>query len=478
MKSQFALGILLFTIFAAVNAPARAAGTYSGCAAPPSSFTKALTATPTTFASILNTAAAGDVIYLNSGNYGAVSISNKKYSQFLTIKAGSGQTPVLSSLEVNSVSHMVFAGLTINGNGVRAKSPDGILVNLGSSNNVVFEDNIVESTSGAFPWEAETTNETAIDASIAPSDGIIASQDYCLALNSNQIKNVFNAMGLGGDQIGTDGQNYMVADNTIDHFAGDGIDHSVTNIVIQGNHITNALDICASKCVHNDGIQGFNWEDKSGITNKNVVIDSNYIQSQTATNLPLAVSLQGIDIFDGFWENVSVTNNVVLVSSDTGISIAGVNGLHIINNSVMNIPLNGVSQSLASWMYSGVTWITAGGTTHEGGTTSNVIVRNNIAPLIAASAATSGNCPITEAFCSSTANPNVEQDHNLSLVQTRYTAQNLFVTFNTSTAQYNLELTGTAKTDPAIGTGNSSLMPTTDILGDSRSAASPNLGAY
>jgi hypothetical protein len=475
MKSQFALGFFLFTIFSAVENPAGAAGTYTGCAAPSSSFTKALTATPTTFTSILNTAAGGDVIYLNSGNYGAVSISNKKYSQFLTIKAGSGQTPVLSSLTVNTVSHMVFDGLTINGNGARAKSPDGILVNLASSNNVVFEDNIVESTSGAFPWEAETTNETAIDASIAPSDGVSAAQDYCVALNSNQIKNVFNGIYVGGDQVGTDGQNYMVADNTIDHFAGDGIDHSATNIMIQGNHITNALDICGSKCIHNDGIQGWNWDDKSGITNKNVLIDSNYIRSQTATNLALAVGLQGIDIFDGFWENVSITNNVVLVSSDTGISIAGVNGLHIINNSVMNIPLNGVSQSLTYWMYSGVTWITAGGTTHEGGTTSNVIVRNNIAPLIAATAATSGNCPITESFCSSTANPNVEQDHNLSLAQTSYTAQNLFVTFATSTAQYDLELKGTAKTNPAIGTGNSSLMPTTDILGDSRSAASPNL---
>ncbi len=314
------------------------------------------------------------------------------------------------------------------------------LVNLASSNSIVFENNIVESTSGAFPWEAETTDETALDASIAPSDGVIASQDYCVALNSNQIKNVFNAIGVGGDQVGTDGQNYMVADNTIDHFAGDGIDHSVTNIIIQGNRITNGLDICESKCVHNDGIQGWNWEDKLGITNKNVVIDSNYIQNQAITNLPLAVALQGIDIFDGFWENVSITNNVVLVSSNTGISIAGVNGLHIINNSVMNIPINGVSQSLMYWMYSGVTWITAGGTTHEGGATSNVIVRNNIAPLIAATAATSGNCPITESFCSSTANPNVELDHNLSLVQTTYTAQNLFVTFDPSTAQYNLEL--------------------------------------
>jgi len=470
--------IFIFAFFAALETPAAAAGIYTGCAAPPSSFTKSFTATPTTFSSILASAAAGDVIYLNSGAYGAVSISGKKYAQFLTIKAGAGQTPVLSSLVVNSVSHMVFSGLTIDGNGVRSKSPGGTLVALSSSNNVVFENNIAESTSGNFPWEAETTDETAIDAAIAPSDGVSALQDDCVALNSNQIRNVFNAIGVGGDQVGTDGQNYMVADNTIDHFAGDGIDHSATNIVIEGNRITNALDICESKCVHNDGIQGWNWEDKSGITNKNVVIDSNYIQSQTVTNLPLAVALQGIDIFDGFWDNVSITNNIVLVSSNTGISVAGLNGLHIINNTVMDIPLNGVSQSQAYWMYSGMTWITAGGTTHEGGTTSNVIVRNNIAPLIAATAATSENCPITESFCSSKANPYVEMDHNLSLVQTKYTAANLFVTFNTGAAQYNLELKGTASTDPAIATGSASLMPATDFLGHARSASSPDLGAY
>jgi hypothetical protein len=478
MKVALQFSIFFFAFFLTLETSATAAGTYSGCAAPPSSFVKAFTANPTTFSSILNKAAAGNVIYLNSGNYGAVKILNRKYPQFLTIKAGSGQTPVLSSLGLGSVSHMVFSGLTINGNGIPSKSQNGILVNLNSSNNIVFENNIVESTSGAFPWK---TMGTVLNSSIAPSDGIKAAQDHCVALNSNQIKNVFNGIYVGGDEVGTEGQNYMVADNTIDHFAGDGIDHSASNIIIQGNRITNALNICESKCVHNDGIQGWNWDDKLGITNKNVVIDRNYIQSQTVERLPFAVALQGISIFDGFWENVSITNNIVLTSGLGGITIAGVNGLHIINNSVMNIPLNGASQSLIHWMYSGVTWITAGGTTHEGGTTSHVIVRNNIAPLIAATSASSTpyeNCPITESFCSHTANPNVEQDHNLSLVQTTYTAQNLFETFDTRTERYNLESKGTAATNPAIGTGSSSWMPTTDFLSHARRATSPNIGAY
>ena len=472
MKCRFI--VFLFAFFPALERSAMAAGAYPGCAAPPSSFPKSFTATPTTFASILNAAAAGDVIRLNSGAYGAVSIANRKYEQFLTIEAGPGQTPVLSSLTVSGASHLVFSGLTVNANGPRSKSPNGILVNLASSNNIVFENSIVESTSGTYPWKSMGT---VLNATIAPSDGVNAAQDYCMALTGNQIRNVFNAIYVGGDEVGTDGQNYVVSGNKIDHFAGDGIDHSATNIIIAGNRITNGLDICESKCIHNDAIQGWNWDDKLGITNKNVVIDGNFIQSQTVANLPFAVALQGITIFDGFWQNVSITNNVVLVSSNTGIGIAGVNGLHIVNNSVMDIPLNGAAQSLMYWMYTGMTWITAGGTTHEGGATTNVVVRNNIAPLIAASAAASGNCPVTESFCSHTANPNVVSDHNLSLVQTSYSPQTVFTTVNAATAQYNLELKGTAPTNPAIGTGSASLMPATDILGHTRSGA-PDLGAY
>jgi len=475
MKSALHFGVFLGAFVPAL-ASAAAAATYPGCAAPPSSFAKSLTATPATLNSVLGAAAAGDVIYLNSGAYGAVNIANRKYAQFLTIKAGPNQAPVLSSLTVNAASHIAFSGLTVNGNGPRSTSPGGTLVRITSSNNIVFQNSIVES-SAAFPWKAQAAT-TAINGAVAPSDGVNASQDYCLALNSNQIRNVFNAIYVGGDQVGTNGQNYMVAGNTIDHFAGDGVDHSATNITIKGNRITNGLDICGSKCIHNDAIQGWNWNNKLGITNKNVVIDSNFVQSQTAPSLPFAVALQGISIFDGFWQNVSITNNVVLTSDLSGITIAGVNGLHIINNSVMNIPLNGASRSLAYWMYSGVTWITAGGTTHEGGPTANVVVRNNIAPLIAATAAASGNCPITESFCSHTANPNVVVDHNRSLVQTAYSPQTLFVTFNTAAAQYSLALKGTAATNPAIGTGSASLMPATDVLGRARSAASPSLGAY
>ena len=65
MKVDLRLAIFSFALLAMLETPALAAGVYAGCAAPPTTFVKTLTATPTTFSSILNTAAAGDVIDLN-----------------------------------------------------------------------------------------------------------------------------------------------------------------------------------------------------------------------------------------------------------------------------------------------------------------------------------------------------------------------------------------------------------------------------
>jgi hypothetical protein len=463
------------------GAPGTAPGAavYSGCEDPPTTFSSTLMATPSTLSSVLGTAVAGDVIHLESGNYGAVSISNKKYSDFLTIQAAAGQTPIFSSFVVTSSSHLVIDGITVVGGGVRANTPGGILVTLGSSDNIVFRNSTVESTSGAFPWQEETGDLTTLDSSVAPSDGINASQGYCIALTGNTIQNVFNGIYVGGDETGTDGQNYLVSNNSIDQFAGDGIDHSASDILIQSNHITNSLDICNLQCIHTDGIQGWNWDDRLGITNENVVIDSNFIQSQTSPSLTLAsADLHGISIFDGFWKSLSITNNVVLTSSDTGISIAGVDGVQVVNNTVMNIPLNGSAPVGSNWVFSGITWITLGGTTHEGGTTSAAIVRNNIGSLIAPTESTTGNCPYTESYCPHTPDPAVEQDHNISLAQTSDTLQELFVMFDTTTNKYDLHLAGTAATNPAIGTGSASLMPSDDITGAARSSSSVDLGAY
>ncbi len=70
MKYPLRSIVFVLAVFPLWEMSAKAAGTYPGCAVPPTSFTKEFTATPATLNSILNSAAAGDVIYLDSSNYG------------------------------------------------------------------------------------------------------------------------------------------------------------------------------------------------------------------------------------------------------------------------------------------------------------------------------------------------------------------------------------------------------------------------
>ena len=91
----------------------------------------------------------------------------------------------------------------------------------------------------------------------------------------------------GGDQNGNHGKYFLVSGNMIDNFAGDGIDHYGSHVRIENNHITNGHDICDNKCIHTDGIQGWNFNNRPGLLNTDVVINNNEIVVQTDPNLVL-----------------------------------------------------------------------------------------------------------------------------------------------------------------------------------------------
>jgi hypothetical protein len=98
--------------------------------------------------------------------------------------------------------------------------------------------------------------------------------------------------------------------------------------VIRGNLIRSSRHTPAEP-LHPDGIQG--WTSK-GSTNQNVVVDSNKI-----INLNPAEddNLQGISIFDGKWDGLTVTNNLVITNTWSGITLFGVANALVINNTVL-----------------------------------------------------------------------------------------------------------------------------------------------
>jgi parallel beta-helix repeat protein len=107
-------------------------------------------------------------------------------------------------------------------------------------------------------------------------------------------------------------------------------------------------------------------------TPSNILIDSNLVIRQTDPKLAFPTYLQGIDAFDEEWTNVTVTNNVVVTSACWGIFFSSVHNGKIINNTV-------VADGLIPQPGNCKPNVVVGDKTHEGPSSSDNIIRNNIA---------------------------------------------------------------------------------------------------
>ena len=442
------IGALVACLSALAASAAVAADFEAHCAKPPTTFARSRAANPATLLAVLSAARAGDLIVLDSGTYGQVNLIGD-LPGFVGVTARDSGRAIVSSLTVKG-GHWLIRGLVVDGASSGGRSPPPTqpgkwpghdwLVRIAGADNVVFTDNVVASRQGDFPWQEETLG---VDDPAPLANGVIAENGACVTLSHNRIFNVFNGVYVGGDQVGDRGRFFRVVNNAIENFAADGIDHSLSASLIAGNVITRAHDICHNQCIHMDAIQGWNYGNRSGITNVDVTIDGNTIIQDMATDDTLpADNLQGITIFDGFWRDVKVVNNVIATDAWHGITIGGVDGLILANNTVLATTPRG-------------TWISAGGTTHQGSVSRNVVVRNNIASVIS-----QPKIPVE----------NMKVDHNLIADDPRA----LFVDFRPAQHIYDMRLSARSR---AIGRGAAEDAPDHDIDGAARSAT-PDLGAY
>jgi hypothetical protein len=391
---------------------------------------------------------AGDMIYLLSGNHGTVALSPYRgggkvdNTDFITIQAAPGHKPVLNRLSLQYCARWAFRGLTIEGPAAVDSRPQLIYVN--NSDNIIIDKNIVRTVADATKWTADQWSalsaESAIFINLATNSTI----------SNNNIRNIENGIYLRGDSL-------LCSGNTIDYFANDGITFTSSNSIVTKNKITNHYGQWNDN-KHHDGMQG--WTDTSETSTNNVVVDSNIVIGSTGTypTIPIPTGtgddyIQGISIFDGVWNNVWVTNNVIAASSYHGLSFYGGNNMVIANNTLIQQGPH-------------VTWLGIFNSKFQVPPT-NVTVRNNIANQFV----------ITDG---------VVCDHNISLTpKAGWDGTNgntviadpktLFVSYATQSAPFNLALkTGS----PAIGAGTLPLAPAFDVLGRKRLTTRTDAGAY
>lgn len=414
----------------------------------------------------------GDEIYLMSGNYGDIVIGSNQTvisnSAFVTVAAAPGEMPVLTSLLLMSTNHWVFNGLKIQS----LKTPLIwkaliYIYDQGASyptSDIVLQNLVVSSQDNVSSWSQSQWRSNAREGLyLAGNSGGLYTT--CISVTGSRFTNVTNGAMIFSNKT-------LFSNNQIDHFGDDGLDYAASNLSITHNFIHDNIDIGDSN--HEDAMQGQIGRLAAGTTLnyfKNILIDSNSIVRQVDPNLPFPTYLQGIDAFDEDWTNVTVTNNVVITSACWGIEYASVHNSIIANNTV-------IKDGLISMPGNCGPTVGVDDKTHQGPSSSNTVVRNNLASVVTVDNLDSG----------------VTADHNVIVsingkgmfseyergVEVWYSnpgtygtsniidsggAASEFVNFSPATLTYNMMLKSGAQ---AIGAGVTTSAPTVDIAGFTR----------
>ena len=430
---------------------------FPNCASPSDAAIYTLTVDPASrggsayfnIAAALKDARPGDTVALMTGAYGELAIDGINQNGFITIAAAPGQTPRFTKITVGGskpASHWRLTGLTVSSMSPPAngKWVHNQLILVSDSDNIVIDHNNVSSKEGVMEWLPELPGSPVAD---APSHGIGARQSSCVSIVENHLHNLFHGIDFGGDQTDDHGKYFLVSGNSIDNFAGDGIEHYGSHVRIENNRITDGHDVCNNQCVHSDGIQGWNYNNLP-VHNSDVVIDGNVIIAQITPGLAMPIdALQGITIFDGSWDDVRVFNNLVVVDAWHGITFNGVRTGAIVNNTLA--PANPARN----------TWIMVNrGKKDPPETVYDIVVRNNVVPGL---------------LKGGPAVPGGTSDHNMAL-RTVDDFADAFVKFDPEHFAYDLHL---VRRSPVIGEGSAEGAPATDIEGKPRHRPI-DIGAY
>lgn len=384
---------------------------------------------------------AGDTLVLNTGDHGVVDIKGMVNKDYITIQGQPGS--IVRRMTIQGTSKLLVYGINFVSD---AQDKGRLLVNvgggmLGPTSNIIFNKN-------RFLTQADVRSFSAKDWVNKTVDGVKAVGE-CISVLNNTFVNLRNGIEVGGRFV-------EISENTFDRFGVDAIQHHASDIVIRRNVIRNSYHV-PEEPLHPDGIQG--WSDP-GLTNRNVVISENTILRD---NLNPKIQMQGITIFDGQWDNIAITNNVVITNTYHGITLFGVERAVVSNNTVISS-----NPALSSWVQ------VQPSTT--GRQSKGISVFNNIVPMLTVSA------------------DNVKVEKNLAqkMRVKDSTGRNMFkfsgtyegnlldmnlektlLNINHATGIYDVRLTAASK---AVASGTKVGLPGLDIIKTKR--INPDIGAF
>jgi hypothetical protein len=369
----------------------------------------------------ISSATPGTTILVTSGSYGALSISNRTNSNYITIAATSDSNPVFTSVRVSASSRWILQGLDVQPR-YTSGAATRIAVDL-SGSSIIFENSKISYSDSLPSSPSDWMNRTGHGIRMRGLD---------LIVRNNSLRYVRRG-------IVADSTKSLISGNTIDSFAADGVRGNGNFNTFEYNTVRDCY--VSDPEDHYDGFQA--WTTGPGGvgtgTISGVILRGNTIIESTNLSRNTGCELQGIGMFDGTYKDWIIENNVVVTSHWHGIAVYGANNVKVVNNTAMN-PY-GTHE----------TWIKI--VNHKNGTASiDSVVRN----CLAVSFPSGGS--------------GVVHDHNLII--TRASLADHFV--NANAFDFHLKAGSSA-----IDAGLAILAPSTDRDGSARPAgAGFDLGAY
>lgn len=270
--------------------------------------------------------AAGDIVRLASGVYGSLFLNGKKYSSKVVIEADKDEDVRFGKIRIWQSQNIHLRGLKVSPSFLKRHSQKTIVEVDRGSTDITLENLDIFSAPSVEGWTKEKWLETVA------KRGIFSRGERHFLIN-NKVRNIYYG-------IETKASRSRVIGNVVENFAVDGIRGLGDYTLFENNLIKNCFQIDGN---HADGFQswsvGKNGKAGAGVV-KGVVLRKNRILNFTDYNQPYRCEMQGIGMFDGFYEDWIIENNIVVADHWHGISIYGAKNVRIQNNTVFD-PVRG-----------------------------------------------------------------------------------------------------------------------------------------
>lgn len=258
--------------------------------------------------SAMKTAQSGDVIQLAPGTYSGFGLRDVQINGNVTITSQNpAQEAVLTGFNLSNVGGFTFKGLEFSVNPAGADNPFLVY----GSKNLVLDDLNVHGS-----LDSNGANDAAAIL-IRNSDGVV-------------IKNSeFHDLKMGISHL--DDTNLTITNNSFHDIRVDGVrGGGSSNVTITKNYFTDFDSVSGD---HSDGIQF--WTSNVKTLSKNITVSDNVMVRGAGT------TFQGIFMRDetgAGYENVTVTNNLVVGSLYQGITVDGATHVTVTGNTVAGLP--------------------------------------------------------------------------------------------------------------------------------------------